>query len=94
MNARTKARILAAVVFAVLLGLVARQFERNSGAMGKEAYVASQAARFDKFYAKLHPISHHLAVGALIAGVALGAYELLALGIYAVIKPRRESGAA
>jgi hypothetical protein len=89
MNPRTKARILAAVLVAVLLSLTGYLIENNNSAMGKEAFLASQAVRFDQYYAKLHPISHFVAVGTLFGGVLLGVYELLALGIYSAIKPRK-----
>lgn len=94
MTSRAKARVLAAVVVAVLFGIAGYQMESQRSAMGKDAFLASQAERFDKFYAKVHPISHFLAVGALIGGGFLGVYELLSLGFFVAIRPKRDDGAA
>ena len=58
--------------------------------MGKVAYETAQAQRFDKFYAKPRdPTAPVPLLSALVmAGLFLGAYELLAFGIYQVIKPK------
>jgi hypothetical protein len=87
MRIRTKARVAAAVLIGVLLGVGERAMESSKHAMGKQVYLLEQAARFDIFYAKLHPITHNLILGILAAAAILGAYELLALGISALSKP-------
>jgi len=56
--------------------------------MGKEAFLARQAADFDKHYAASRPSAHLSTVGFWMGLTILGVYELLTLGIYAVIRSR------
>ena len=61
-------------------------------AQGKDAYLAAQARRFDKFYAD--PSAHlasadfvvkGLFVGIVVIGSIIVVYELIAFGIYKVM---------
>jgi len=96
MNSRTEARIVAAFVIVVLIMLWAGHIANSYQEMGREAFLAAQALRFDKYYAKDSSTGHSigfLVAGAVFFGAILGAYELLARGIYA-LTTRKPKGAA
>jgi hypothetical protein len=56
--------------------------------MGRAAYLISEAKFFDRFCAKPPSRPGSLAEGVFVAGANVGTYELLALAIYALIKPK------
>jgi hypothetical protein len=91
MTARPKSRVLAAAVFSILLAFEGHQLDAERHAMGKEAFLATQATDFDRYYAAKPPRGHLSRIG-LCMGLAIpGIYEVLALGIYALIKPRKRN---
>ena len=94
MSHRITSRISAAIILGVTLSFAVHHMEVKRGEMGKSAFETSQSERFDKFYAKPHDLTAPapLFAGLFVAGVFLGAYELLAFGIYAVIKPKASAG--
>ena len=49
--------------------------------MRREEFLAKQAARFDKQYAKPTPIIVELIACFLLSGAVFGAYELVAFGV-------------
>jgi hypothetical protein len=73
-------RLLAAALLGLLTGLGVYAMEAHRHAMGKDAFLASQAQWWDQRYADTHAgvvVTMTLAVAA-----AAGVYELLALGIH------------
>jgi hypothetical protein len=92
MRTHTKARVAAAILIGVLIGVSGHARESSYHAMGKQAYLLEMAARFDISYATLHSATNRVVLGILISAAILGAYELLALGISALSK--RSSGGA
>ena len=87
-------RIASRISAAVILGMALHVFDNYTNIkfneMGKSAFLTSQSDRFDKFYANPpSPLAPgRLFSGLLLAGAFLGAYEVLAFGIYTVIKPK------
>jgi hypothetical protein len=94
MSPRITSRISAAIVMGLALSFAVHHMEVKRGEMGKSAFETSQSERFDKFYAKPRnptaPVSLFAAL--LVAGLNFGVYELLAFGIYTVVKPKPSPG--
>ena len=86
-----RAHIVARLCALAILGLVTAgvyewtAYSRHN--RGKEAFLAYQERRFDKFYADHHPfpIGPVIGAGMLMTGTIVGLYELLAFGIHAVV---------
>ena len=98
MRARTKARLIALPMLSILLSLALYwaiySYSASRSVMGKEAFLSSQAQRFDRFYAqpqRLFVVVHWVYIGLCITAV-LGLYELLSLGIYKVVGPDKSKG--
>jgi hypothetical protein len=84
-NSRTKARVLSALVLAVLFGLDHHNRTTNRHALGKESFLAYEGRYFDRFYAKpSHPLFWDLS-SVIFMGTVFGGYELLAFGTYKLI---------
>lgn len=76
-------RMLSMLIFGLAFGYALYRSEAAQSAMGKAAWVADQASRYDKFY--VHPNPGPPIFGVFLAGLVLLAYELLALGIQKLI---------
>ena len=96
MITRITSRILAAFVLGIALCIVSHHMDVNRSEMGRSSFLTWQSERFDKFYANPHgPLAPGpLFSGLLLVGAFLGAYELLAFGIYIIIKPKASSEGA
>jgi hypothetical protein len=81
MKARTIGGIITAVIFGRLLAGAMRIDQQKRGQMGREEFLAKQASRFDRHFAKPHPIGAEVFLSVLVSGALFGAYELLAFGI-------------
>ena len=102
MRVRTKARLLALLISSILLSLALYlalySYVVSCGAMGKEAFLQSEARQFDRLYAQPRGLLHgrsmvtHWAYPGLCIAASIGIYELLALGIYKVIGPDKTEG--
>ena len=86
MKPHTIGRIISAVIFGVLLTWGMHLDELKRGQMGREQFLAKQAARFDKHFAKPDPIAIELIVCVFIAGTIFGGYELVAFGVSKALK--------
>jgi hypothetical protein len=90
MNTKLISRVIAVVVMGTMMAFWMHLREEAHRRIGREAFMAQQGAFWDRAYS--HP--HHLLIGVVvcIAGAFLvwGVYELLAGGIYRVIR-RRET---
>jgi hypothetical protein len=75
----------------LLIAWVGCRIDIKNHTMGEVAFLKAESERFDKFYATLHPVSHFVGVGLMIGVACLGAYEILAFGVYAVARKRQES---
>jgi hypothetical protein len=86
MKSKLIGRILSLIVVSVLLALVTRQVESNRHQMGREEFLAKQAERYDKHYAKPDSIAL-MVVGCFILAVPFfGAYEGIAWGLSYALK--------
>ena len=83
---RMLGRVISAVILSLAAALIVHAQELMQGAMGKAAFLASDAVRYDKYLAQPH-LGTTL-TGFIVGCLAFGAYELLALGIYKVIAIR------
>ena len=73
--------MLSAVVFGVLVSAAVNHDFKSRRQMGREDFLARQAARFDKQIAKPTPVAITYIVGVMMAGAAAAGYELVAFGI-------------
>jgi len=85
MEHRTLSRVLSAALFAVLAGAASHRFAEKQREMGKDAFLARQEQRFDRFYAEPGNGRPQYWAAVFTAGL-FGAYELLALGIHRLIR--------
>ena len=81
MKPRVIGRVISAIIFGALLTCLVRLDHVKGRILGREAFLAKQEARFDRHFARLHPIALELAVGLFMSGTVFGAYELSAFGI-------------
>jgi hypothetical protein len=73
-------RVLATIFLGVLGGVYLHVREGRWLAAGRDAYIAMQSEHFQRITA-YHSMLTMLLAGLLLAGVAVGIYELLAAGI-------------
>lgn len=78
-----RSRMLSMLIFGLASGYELYRAAAAQSAMGKAAWVADQASRYDKFYR--HPNLGPPIFGVFLVGLILLAYELLALGIQKLI---------
>lgn len=90
---RRVGRLAAMVLLGAALGLGLHYEHAGQRAAGSEAFLRAQASRFERLYSKPDSLVVSFIGGVLLAGIAAGAYELIAWGVYLVIRPRRKSGA-
>jgi hypothetical protein len=90
MNRQVTSRISAALVLGLALSFAIHQMKLRNSEMGKANYEASQAQRFEHYYVNpSEPVAPApLFASLMVAGSFIGAYELLAFGIYAIIKSK------
>ena len=81
MKPRTIGKLLSAVILGLLVSVAVNHEDGSRQQMGREAFLARQAARFDRRNAKPASVAVTLIIGVMMAGVAFGAYELVAFGI-------------
>jgi hypothetical protein len=79
-------RILSASILSIVLAMYLHYSAVHSRAAGKDVYLARQAKMYDALY--VHPPVVPYGKMFLSMAALLGPYELLAFGIYAVIRPR------
>jgi len=80
-------RILAAGFIGILLGLYVHFDQMRWSQRGRDAFLTYQDHRFDKTI--MHPPAQFFAIGAsvVLAGIAIGLYELIAAGITHILPP-------
>lgn len=86
---RRAGRLAAAILLGVALALAMYADSAAKRARGREAFLQSQADRFDRFIDRPHSLVPAFIAGALIGGTAAGLYELMAWGIYRVVRPAK-----
>jgi hypothetical protein len=90
-NARSRARVWSAIILGVVLGLDLHYRGASRHEMGKPAFLDSQDRYFDRMYAKPSSVVMGIVAGMVLAGTVFGGYELLALGIYSIIKRKSDN---
>ena len=86
---RRAGRLAAAVLLGTALGLVMHYDSAAERASGRETFLKSQAARFDRYIDKPHSLVPAFIAGALIGVTAAGVYELMAWCVYRVVRPAK-----
>ena len=94
LHSQRAGRLAAAALLGIALGFGLHYDYVIKRAGGREAFLQSQASRFDRYIAKPHSLVPPVMGGVLIAITAAGAYELIAWGIHLVIRPRKKEGGA
>jgi hypothetical protein len=79
-------RVLAILFLGVLRGVYTHFNQMRWLGRGREAYLADQAQRFDKF-AAYHSAPVMLVAGVILAAGTFGLYELIAAGITRIVPP-------
>jgi hypothetical protein len=93
MKPYTISKIITALLIGILLGGAVHHDHVKRGQLGREAYLAKQAVRFDKFFAEPPSVALEMFVGVILAGFAFGAYELVAFGLSKVLKKTDDDAA-
>jgi hypothetical protein len=88
---RRAGRLAAAVLLGIALGLGLHADTAAKRAAGREAFLQSQAARFDRFIDRPHSLVPAFIAGALVGVTAAGVYELVAWCMYRMIRPANKS---
>jgi hypothetical protein len=88
MKSSGMARVLAVLFLGVLRGVYSHFMEVRWLERGRDAFLADQGARFDKF-AAYHSAPAMLVAGVILVAVAAGIYELLAAGITKIVPPNQ-----
>ena len=90
MNRHLTAKLIAALILGLLLGL---SFNRNSQTAvrhGRQAFMIAQEHRFDRFVSAPHYVIHTLSI-IIATCLFLFFYELLALGAHRLLKAPRST---
>ena len=86
MNTRTVARIFSAIVSGLIWYLAVMRISVADHARGKEGFLVYQGQRFDRLYANPHIMLREVFSAILFMILVIGVYEVVALGIYTVIR--------
>jgi hypothetical protein len=79
-------RIIAAGILAIIYGCFTHIMDVNKGQMGREAYLAQQAAKYDHDFAQPHSIVIYVIAGLILIGICLAAYELIAFVVLKILE--------
>jgi hypothetical protein len=78
-------KIISGLIFGIILGFLIHFEYAKRGLMGRDQYLAQQAAKFDLYFANPAPITHDLIFSLFVAAGLLIAYEAAALGITQIL---------
>lgn len=82
------------MLLGALLGWYIHHYYVTWAQRGREAFIAYQAHRFDQYMATPSPIAMNILSGIVVAVLCCGAYELIAWGVSALLKPLAPAGQA
>jgi hypothetical protein len=85
MNNNVRSRLISAVIVIIFAGFLGHAGALHRSQLGKEAFLAKQAERFDKFYVTPHSVGFYIFGSAIVFGGGLVVYELIALGILTIL---------
>ena len=78
MSPRFKARLLALILFSVVIGGLVLRSSWHEHLMGRDAFLAYQARRFDLHLATMRQPLGHLVSYTIMMALVMGVYESLA----------------
>lgn len=78
MKPRIMSRILAALVLGVFLGCWAHHDYVSGARLGRDAFLAKESVRYNKFFAKPLPIAADIVASVIVIGCTIGIYEVVA----------------
>ena len=85
MSNNAKGRIISAVVLVLVLGVFFHLRTLQQAQMGREGFLAYQAKRYDRHYAKPDPFSSVLFPSIVLFGGLFLTYELTSIGITKIL---------
>jgi hypothetical protein len=90
MNRQLPSKIIAAGILAIIMGCFLHIVEQKNIQMGREAFLAKEAARYDKdFNLSAHPgitLIPVVIVSLFLCGILFAAYELIAFAVLKVLE--------
>ena len=86
MKSRIIGKAMSVVIVSMLLAWAMHLYQTSRGHLGREEYLAKQAERFDRHYAKTDPFVFDLIGCMFLAVPLLGAYEGMAWLISKTLK--------
>jgi hypothetical protein len=81
MKSRTVGGMISALIFGVLFAGAMHLDHEKTAQRGREAFLAKEAVRFNRHFAKPDPIGIEIFVSVCMSGAVFGAYELVAFGV-------------
>jgi hypothetical protein len=79
-------RIFSAGILAIIYGCFTHIMDVNKGQMGREAYLAKQAVRYDRDFVQPHSIVFYVIACLILIGICLAAYELIAFVVLKILE--------
>ena len=86
MKSRIIGKAVSVLALSMLLSLAMHHYQASRGQMGREEYLAKQAKRFDKHYAKPDPFIFDMIGCMFLAVPLLGVYEGIAWAVSKTLK--------
>jgi hypothetical protein len=86
MNAKILSRIFVVFVLGVALGFWWQQKAQGYHLEGREAFIAEQGQRWDRYYSHPHHLAIAIVVSLIVVAPLVGAYELLVAGLFRLFR--------
>ena len=90
MNRKILSKIIAAGILAIIMGCVLHIVQQKNIQLGREAFLAKEAARYDKeFHLSAHPSITLISavIGSLfLYGILFAAYEIIAFVVLKILE--------
>ena len=90
MNQKILSKIIAAGILAIIMGCVLHIVQQKNIQMGREAFLAQEAARYDReFHLSAHPsitLISAVIVSLVSYGILIVAYEIIAFVILKILE--------
>src|SRR5712671_3983224 len=83
---RAMSRIIAAALLAVVLGCLMNGYYVKRGEMGREAFIAYQMKRYDRYFSHPRPVIRIVLTSVIVFGGIFAIYEGAAYAIYRLLR--------
>jgi hypothetical protein len=83
---RTLSKIISAGILAIVIGCVIHIYHVRGGQMGRDAFLAKEAVRYDRHFAQPDSIVIEVIVCLFLLGVLFMAYELIAFVVLKILE--------